>query len=258
MKREMIKFHHYKEHEIFVIGSLRFDHYFTDRKEAPLRSREAFLRSKNLDPNKKMVTVFGPSPIMYPARRGLGAFLTSLKREKKLSGDPNIFIRIHPHDSALTWQDFEGKEGIHIERAGTIRVPDTATKGQKIEMAKEDLRNLTETFLYSDVIINFVSTTNLEACIFDKPLISLGFPEYAKRINEYEYHKTLIKNCGVRVAENEHDLLKALNVLLQEPSRGASERARVRRELIKFEDGLSHTRALESIRFVLHNHGSAK
>lgn len=236
MEQEALELHRYPRERIAVVGCLRFDHYFIDSASPAFPTREAFLRSKGLDPTRKTVVLAGPTPSNYPPRGELVETLMGMKRDGALRGDPNILIRIHPIDKLETYRDLPRMAGVAIERAGRQTLPDTAG-GQKIEMGEEDLINLTATMKYADVVLNFASTVIMEAAIFDRPVINIGFPEYRRIVYEFEYNKGLLDTGAVRLARDPAELAAEINEYLARPERDRQARARLLDQYIPFRDG---------------------
>lgn len=251
MKKEAVEFGYFKPEDVFVGGCLRFDHYFQDDSGHSLKSSEEFLRSKNLDPAKKTIVFAGPSPIMYPPRKAFAEALIGLKQKGVLEGDPNILFRLHPHDVGEPYEEFARIKNVCIERAGAQRIDDTKTKGTKVEMEEEDLKNLKETLMRADIVINFVSTMIIEASIFDKPIISIGFPEWAKAINNYEVNKALIDTGCLKVAPSPEALGAHINRYLAHPEYERAERKKVVSDYAMFTDGCSWKRIANFIKKIV-------
>ncbi len=247
MKKEIAASHHYDPTTIRITGCLRFDHYFSDPQESTFKKREVFFSAKGLDPKKPLIVFTGPSPIMYPPRKEFVSALLALKEKHLLVEDPNILIRLHPHDFPEVYEPFRNIPGVRIEQAGKIRITDPKIKGQKVEMDEESLINLTETIRYADVVINYVSTMIIEASIFDKPIISIGFPEKQRVVNEYEFNKALVDSQCLRLAESPDALGTWINEYLKHPERDRENRKKVVREYVFFEDGHSWKRTSDGI-----------
>jgi CDP-glycerol glycerophosphotransferase (TagB/SpsB family) len=255
MEKQMIEYGGYSKDSIFIAGCLRFDHYFNDIKENKLKTKKSFLISKNLNPNKKTILFATPSPISYPERQEFVKQLIELKTAGKLLDDPNILIRLHPHDVWQIYEKFIGLKNIHIERAGHQRIADNATKGQKVEMEEEDLINLTETMLYSDIVINFVSTLSIEASIFNKPIINIGFPPARAINNKYEFNEALVKIGNLKIANNIGELNILINKML-----GKNFNEENHKEIVKnyvfFTDGLTWKRTSDFIENIINKNSS--
>lgn len=246
MEREALDLHRYPRERLAVVGCLRFDHYFTDPADPRFPSREQFLRVKGLDPARKTIVFAGPTPSNYPPRRELAETLVRMKRDGAMNGDPNILIRLHPIDQFETYKDLAGIPGIAIERAGRPVLPDAAG-GQKVEMDEADLINLTATLEYADVVLNFASTVIMEAAIFDRPVINIGFPEYRRIVYEFEYNKGLMDTGAVRLARDPAELAAEINEYLAHPERDREARARLLDQYIPFRDGRTWERTAQYI-----------
>ena len=140
-KEQALRWHGFREEQVFISGAVRFDHYFISSPRE--MTREAFLQSKGLDPNRKTV--------LYAAKT-YGTFYKNFIRRfvEWQNTDPrfaslNLFVRVHPIDSLADFEEFFGIPNVHIERASaTLRQPDFM-KGHKVEMDEEDLINTKET-----------------------------------------------------------------------------------------------------------------
>ena len=249
MKRDIVTHNAYAPERVAVTGCLKFDHYFTDQKEKKLRSREEFLRQKRLDPARKTVVYATPTPLTYPLRKEFMERIVRVKKAGGLAGDPNILVRLHPLDEGAPYEACNGIPGICIERAGTVRLGDTATKEPKIEMIEADLVNLTETLLYADVLIDFASTLVIEACIFHTPSVSIGFPPEQRLLCISELTRDVIAISGEPLTASFEELVETVNRYLVTPqTEGDLKRDEATvKEFIQFTDGLSWRRTGEFI-----------
>lgn len=246
MQQEARQLHGYPIERAPVIGCLRFDHYTYDRLDPFFPTREEFLASKNLDPAKRTIVHAGPTPSNYPPRKELVRMLVDFKETGLLAGDPNIFIRVHPIDALDNYREFMNIPGVHIERAGRPTRPDSAS-GQKIEMSHTDALNLTATLAHADVIVNFASTVIIEACLFDKPVINVGFPDYRRIVYDYEYNKGLLDTGAVRLASTPEELVHLTNQYLIHPERDREQRKKLARDYVPFRDGQTYIRTADFI-----------
>lgn len=246
MEREALELHHYPRERLAIVGCLRFDHYFTDPADPRFPTRESFLLSKGLDPAKRTVVFAGPTPSNYPPRKDFVAALVRLRESGAIAGRPNILVRVHPIDPFEQYAEFMNMPGVHIERAGRQTMPDSSG-GQKIEMNEADLANLTATLKYADVVLNFASTVIMEAAIFDRPVINLGFPSYRLIAYEYEYNKGLLDTGAVRLVKSPVELAEQVNNYLAHPELDREQRAELVRTYIPFTDGRTWQRAADFI-----------
>ncbi len=155
----------------------------------------------------------------------------------------NLFIRLHPKEQNLSdYDEFRALPGVRVERAGTER---PAAGGGRIELDPSDLVNLKDTLRHSDVVVNYASTISLEACVFDKPVVNIGFPQYFMNAYSFTHYKPVVELGAVRVAQNFEDLVREINAYLKEPLRDHDARKNAVREFIGFTDGKSYARVAE-------------
>lgn len=251
MKREVEEFFFYAPQTIFVSGVLKFDHYFNDLAQRKVRSRREFLQSKNLDPEKKLIVYATPTPGTYKPRKEFMRELIRMKREHAFRGDPNILVRLHPFDEWNTYEEFIGIPGIHIERSGPYRGVDGKTAGPTVEMGQQDLVNQTETFMHADVLVNYASTTLVEACIFDTPVVSIAWPEKAGYAFQGEVSKAIFRHGAGRIAANPAELERHINAYLEHPERDQENRKRLVDEYVFFTDGNSYQRIVDFMKVII-------
>ena len=88
---------------------------------------------------------------------------------------------------------------------------------------------------YADTVISVFSTTAIEAVIFDKPTVVLGFdgskkrPEHesVRRLEKLSHFKHVLQTGSVPIPRNFEELKRELQIALEEP-----ERDREKRELL--------------------------
>lgn len=245
-KKEALELHCYKENQVFVSGILRFDYYFT--KSAKEASRQEFLKSKNLDPSNQT--------ILYAAKtqgRFYKDFIKSFidwRNQGSIPKNLNLFIRLHPLDSMESYRDFFGQPNIHLEYGGSPKQSD-AEKGQKIEMDEDDLINMKQTLKYCDLCLSVSSTVSVEACIFDKPVINIGFvPEFSEILN-WNHYQPLVEKQAVRVANNMKEVMDYLNMYLKDPSIDSRGRKEIVETIVKPTDGFSYKRNVDFLDKIL-------
>src|SRR5439155_12088299 len=90
-----------------------------------------------------------------------------------------------------------------------------------------DRRHLAATLAHSNVIVNVASTTTLEACVFDTPVVNVGFdgeadlplPLSVRRYYRYEHYQPVLRAGAVRVASDPAELIGAVRDYLACPER---------------------------------------
>ncbi len=230
MRGEAEKIHRYSPDKVFVSGTPRFDPYFRDEKKEP--TREEFLRSKGLDPKNR--TVFHTTVTKaYPFQKKYIYDLINLRKDKKIPY-VNLLIRIHPLDLIENYSEFKDIPDFCIERSG-----------KEIEMSYDDLLNLKCSLKYTDLNINYASTITIEACIFDKPVINIGYLGVYALAYEFDHYRPIYESGAVKLAKTDDDLPRLINAYLSDPGKDREARLAIVDRYVKFTDGLSYKRSVD-------------
>ena len=241
--REMAKeLHDYKDEQLFVAGVLRFDAYF--RALEGEESREAFLSSRGLDPKRKT--------LLYAAR-SYGTFHTDFirafirwQKEGAFAESLNLFVRIHPIDPAGAYDEFLNIPNVHIGLAGTHK-ESTVSGPDGVETEEGDWVIKKDSIRHSDICLNLASTFSIEAFIFDKPVINVGFVPPFSGILEFPHYAPVVEAGAVRVAQKMEDILTYINGYLKDPSQERQARADIVEKFVAPTDGFSYRRNIAFI-----------
>ena len=123
--------------------------------------------------------------------------------------------------------------------------------GKVVEMSYQDLLNLKHSLKYSDLNINYASTISIEACIFDKPVINIGFIDRFKLAYEFNHYRPIYESGAVRLAKTDDELADLINIYLEKPVLDREARDGVVKKYIGFTDGLSYKRSVETLEKIL-------
>lgn len=240
VKETAVKMHGFSPEKVFVSGVIRFDNYF--KQEESQLTKEEFLIKKGLNPREKTILITTVTDGNYPHEDKLIERLIDGRERGRFFGYPNIFIRLHPKDEFVKYEKFSKSKCVMVEEAGKKMKVELGTK---TEMDEEDHLNLKHTLMYSDVVINYASTMTLEACIFDKPIINIGFPaEYLNAYN-FSHYKPIVEIGAVRVAKSYEDLINMVNYYFDKPQSERQNRLKIIERFVKFTDGLSYKRNVD-------------
>lgn len=249
IKKEAIELHRYDEKNVFVSGIMRFDYYFDN--DFNKETKEEFLIKKNLDPKLKILLLTTTSHGVYPYHRELIKILLDLRDDKRNIPDINIFIRIHPKDSIDRYAEFENIKNLHIETAGRELSSHYGSR-QSIEMDLEDFMNLKNTLKFADIAVNYTSTITLEAFVFDKPVINIGFPEESARLHyQYRHYQDIVNLNSVKLAKNTEDLETYINLYYKNPEIDKESRLKVLKLFVEFLDNFSYKRNVDFLEQIL-------
>ncbi len=241
MADQAISIHKFAADRVFVSGIMRFDHYF--RNEPGEKIRDAFLKSKGLNPAEKTILVTTVTRGNYKDEPEILKSILTAREEKKFPGFPNLFVRIHPkEDNFQDYKDFEKYPAVRVERGGHEVAKNL---GSRIELDESDLVNLKDTLRHSDVVVNYASTITLEAFVFDKAVVNIGFPEYYMNAYAFTHYKPVVELKPMRIVKSMAELIGEIDSYLHDPSRDKAERVRAVEEFIGFHDGKSYDRVVQ-------------
>ena len=243
MKKEAVELHRYPEGNVFISGTYRFDHHFQNRSRT--LSREEFLKSKNLDPKRKTLLLCTLPPNTYPPQYKVWDLLAEWQQKNALNEPINLFFRIHPNDEPHRYKKFENIPNLRVELAG--RAVNAVSNNQlKVEMDESDLDNLYYSLKYTDINVNFRSSLNLEAAIYDQPSINLALHGYLPRYH-VDWYIPLVESGGLKLVNSEEELREAINSYLKNPKLDSASRKKIFDDYIGFRDGLSYQRSVKAI-----------
>jgi len=241
VKEEALKLGHYPENKIFISGIPQFDVYSDPNFVEP---KESFFKKMGLDSKKKLISFFAVGSYLAFHEREMIELLAKIVNSNKLKFPAQFLVRLHP---AFTSDEDKLKSisNVVVDRPGKFIASTTAALRDGWEFYLEDTRHLASTLKWSDVVINFGSTTLIESAIYDTPVILTSFDaikekDYwfsAQRLTKREHKIPIVKSGGVKVAYNENDLISQINDYLDNPTLDKEGRARLVKEQCYKNDG---------------------
>jgi CDP-glycerol glycerophosphotransferase (TagB/SpsB family) len=157
-------------------------------------------------------------------------------------------LRLHPTYESRT-QELEGHENLHVERPGSHY-----GNLKYYEFEEADVRHLASSLAHADVVINTASTLMVESCIFDTPVIALGFDGDTKkdywysvmRYYDREHLLPVTKTGGVPIAKSFDELLSLLTKYFADPTLHRTERVAAARVVCGEIDGKAAARTAQA------------
>ncbi len=235
MKKEAIEIHSYSPDKVFVSGAPRFDPYF--KKEGSEPTRADFIKSKGLNPAHKTI-LYTTVTKAYPFQKKYIRDLIELRKNGAMPYT-NLFIRLHPLDLPDNYKEFSNLPDFHIEKAGREIVPG------RVEMNYNDLLNLKYSLQHTDLNINYASTISIEACIFDKPIINIGYLGVYALAYGFNHYRPIYESGAARLAKTDDDLPKLINLYLENSQLDSENRKKIVSKYVEFTDGLSYHRSVD-------------
>jgi hypothetical protein len=234
IKEEAIKYCDFNQKDIFVVGIPHYDAYVTEQR----KSKEKLFEELNLDPNKKTVFFAPPSDIYTQGDPVASKIIKTL-----LSENLQLIIRLY----------IVGKidlgEIIPIQNKIAIDDPGSGINFNNADLTGKD-SHLADLLYHSDVIIAFASTLAIDAIVFNKPIIFVGFDgeenrsywKSLKRFYDYDHQRSTLKLGGIKLAKSPEELIKYTKDYLYNPNIDKEGRERILFERCWKLDGKSGER----------------
>ena len=240
-KNDLIKFNDIEKNKIFVSGPLHWNYHFNDKL---LDKKNVFFKENNLNINLKTILI----SLKSPTRTEINEIISFLNFLKDLSIKIKCQYIIKPHPinySNVFTNDLEKIKKFCLKNKNFILSKTffdhhNSNKSKNLISKKngfiEDIfyndknekKYLYNLLNYSDLIINFFSTLNIEAAIHNLPSINYIFEEHKKsekigknRKNLYlDYGQThnyrLVNTGGSEVCNTKKDLIISINKFLKD------------------------------------------
>lgn len=223
MADEAIRLHGFSASQLEVTGPVQYDRFLQ-----PLhKSRENFLRSIKLDPNKKTILFAGGVNINHY----FDMYNVFVEKKNGVWKEPfNLIVRPYPHIKLLgsaAWKVLEKlfiSAGVYLSDPGVIDAAGDRTAEYRADLAFENEPDeLNYLLRYSDVMVNYFSTISLEAAICDLPVIHIGYDTFTHGqrfgvtsafLQRQTHNRRPLRLASARIAKNEKELLDALEAYL--------------------------------------------
>lgn len=131
----------------------------------------------------------------------------------------------------------------------------------EVHLSRSADRHLADSLYHADLVITWASTMIIDAAVFDKPVVLVGFDAtprpYGLSIRQYydyAHQRRILETGGVRLAATPAELTREVRAYLDDSHRDAAGREVIRREYCGRLDGTAGRRLAAIIRQEL-NHG---
>lgn len=241
-----------KPENVFVTGTPQFDFHF--RPEF-YQSREEFCESIGADPERPIVLYSTGMANHMPGEPEIVEGIADVLKEYEEAVRPQLLVRVYPKD--LTGRFDELKE-----RRPDILFPKIEWEEAWLTPKFEDSYALVNSLRHSAFGINVASTISLELCMFDKPVINVGYnpPSVSEKVlaysdyYEFDHYKSLVECRAVEVASDLGQMRHLIQKALAEPQRCRKERKDlIERMFGKMLDGNSAKRVAEVLLAIAEN-----
>ncbi len=238
LKEEAACFNDISQEDIHVVGIPHYDNYIKDRK----LSRGEVFKKLNLDPTKKVV-FFAPPSSIYSKDDPIAEMIVHTLKTL----DVQLLLRLYIVGGVNLGQIKPAPNKIAIDDPG----------GEK-NFSRADLilgdAHLVDLLYHSDVVVAFASTLAIDAIVFDKPVVFIGFDVTPKpyweslcRFYDYDHQRAILRTGGIRLAQNTGELIEFVSMYLSNPKLDEDGRRKVIEERCWKLDGKSSERLADII-----------
>ncbi len=208
--------------QVIVTGTPQFDFHF--RKEV-YWTREEFCSRIGADPSRPIILYSTGMANHMPGEPEIVEGIA--KRLRSINGDapPQLLVRVYPKDHTGRFDEVK-------RRNPDILVPEIPWEREWLTPRVEDTYLLTNMLRHAEAGINIASTVSLELCMFDKPVINVGYnpagmdisPVDFARYYEFDHYRPVVESGAVRVAGSEDELIELLQNALDDPQADSQKR----------------------------------
>ena len=264
MRDEAIRYHGFHQDRVTVTGAVPFDGYFGGEA---IPTRAELFASVGADPARPLVTLATAPALVYPTTRRVAQTLAASVQDGTLGVDAQLLVRVHPRDVSAPYAGLHDGRHVFVEKPfqrleGSPGLPEF----DAFTPAADGRARLAATLAHSDVVVNFASTTTIEAAVFNTPVVNIGYDETPDlplplsigRYYAYEHYQPVVETGAARVATSAADLVAAVRRYLTDPDADATARRELVRRCCGFTDGAAGVRlsrwVLDTLAVVSANH----
>ena len=209
---------------VHVTGTPQFDFHF--RPEA-CWSRERFCERVGADSARPIVLYSTGMAEHMPGEPAVVEQIADLLAAMPELGPAQLLVRVYPKDRTGRFDELRA-------RRRDILFPEARWVESWLTPTEDDNRLLTNTLRHVDAGINVASTVSLELCMFDKPVVNVGYNPpgmddvrvpYA-RYYEFDHYRPLVQEGAVELARSPEQMQERLRAALTTPGAGQERRRR--------------------------------
>lgn len=253
VKDEALRHADIEKEKIFVSGIPNYDWHVQHKA----LSREGFCAARGLDPQKRLI-VYAP---MGKAYSNSDWDILDLLNEALKNGEirnAQLFVRFQPNDFTDA-EELKKRPWLKYDMPG-IRF--SSKRGVDWDMSFEDIRGLTDTLANADIFVCYASSMSIDAAVFDKPVINSDFEVRGKELlsktpthfYKMTHYKKALATGGIAQPKSREELIRQINVYLENPALDREGRKRLVAEQCGVMDGKAGERIANFLLKQIHEH----
>lgn len=217
LKEQLLKMYDWiKPSNVFVTGTPQFDFHF---RQEFYQTREEFCQSIGADPKRPIVFYATGMPNHMPCEPEIVEEIADMLNQPGFEGRPQLLVRVYPKDRTGRFNELKN-------RRPEILFPDVAWEEAWLTPKFEDSFALVNTLRHCALGINVASTVSLELCMFEKPVVNVGYnpPSVTQDTLSYadyysfDHYKPVVESGAIRVAESPEQMCTLIREALHSPT----------------------------------------
>lgn len=223
LKRQLLEMYDWiKPENVFVTGTPQFDHHFQPKFYV---GREEYCEQIGADPRRPIVLYTTGMANHMPGEPEIVEGIADILADYPEESRPQLLVRVYAKD--LTGR-FNGLR----TRRRDISFADPLWEPKWLTPKYEDSYALVNALRHCSLGINVASTISLELCMFDKPVINVGYNpgsvpndelSYADYY-EFDHYKPVVQSGAVQVAKDLDEMRKMIFDALNAPDNKSTHR----------------------------------
>ncbi len=226
IKEELSRLHNVNQRIIHMSGVPQFEEYLD---YVPSVSREKFCTDLGLDVKKKIILVCPASGVFVDTDWQVLSILQKLYNEKRIPQNIQFLVRPHPYNDT-DYSKFKPDENFVFESNLTVY---QGARGREREEGRANRLHLADTLSHIHLMINTFSSIIVDAVMFDRPVISIGFDGWEQNVpflrslarwQSEECVVYFLSHGASPKVKNEDELAEWINTYLEHPEINREER----------------------------------
>lgn len=224
LKRQLLEMYDWvTEDQVFVTGTPQFDFHF--RPEFYLE-RDEYCQQIGADPLRPIVFYATGMANHMPGEPEIVEQIDDML--KTMVPKPQLLVRVYP-------KDLTGRFNELRKRRPDILFPEVAWEAAWLTPKVEDSYALVNTLRHCALGINVASTVSLELCMFDKPVINVGYNPKSVGTDvlsyagyyEFDHFRPVVESGAVEVARSSAEMESMIVSALSNPGERSSQRTKL-------------------------------
>ncbi|REJ78550.1 MAG: hypothetical protein DWQ47_03605 [Acidobacteria bacterium] len=211
-----------REENVFVTGTPQFDFHFRDEFYL---SREEYCQQVGADPERPIVLYTTGMANHMPGEPEIVEQIADMLGAYDAEPRPQLLVRVYAKDRTGRFEDLK-------RRRKDILFPEVEWEEAWLTPKAEDTYALVNALRHCALGINVASTVSLELCMFDKPVINVGYnPSVVPKsvlsyadYYEFDHYKPVVESGAVRVAFSQEEMCSLIDESLAAPEEHSRKR----------------------------------